>query len=322
MELTENILNVTEIEPRLKHPTIFARFDELEEGESLTIHNDHDPKPLYYQLLGERGNIFKWEYLEQGPVWWKVRISKRNLSIPDETIGQIAAKDLHKAKVFKKYGLDFCCGGKKTIKEACSEKGLDVTKVEQELHELDKINAFGGRQLPYNDWEVDFLSDYIVNTHHSYLNKNLPDLKRYAQRVAEVHGDNHPELLAVNQQVQLLANELTTHLIKEEKILFPYLKILAAAVKNNEPLHVNPFGDVQQPVNMMEMEHDVAGEILERLKELTNNYTLPKDACATFSLLYRTLEEMTEDLHLHIHLENNILFPKAIALEKKLRTAL
>ncbi|HEU5364618.1 MAG TPA: DUF542 domain-containing protein, partial [Hanamia sp.] len=115
----ENILNVTAIEPKLKHPTIFAKFDELKAGESLTIHNDHDPKPLYYQLLGERGNIFTWEYLEQGPKLWRIKISKRPEGMAEETLGEIAAKDLRKAEVFKKYGLDFCCGGKKTVKEAC-----------------------------------------------------------------------------------------------------------------------------------------------------------------------------------------------------------
>ena len=139
--LTENILNVTLLEPRLKHPTIFKYFDELAEGESLTIHNDHDPKPLYYQLLGERGNIFTWEYLEEGPIWWKVRITKRLSGEAEETLGQLVAKDMRKAQIFKKYGLDFCCGGKKTVKEACSEKGLDVTKIERELQLADKQEA-------------------------------------------------------------------------------------------------------------------------------------------------------------------------------------
>lgn len=135
---TENILNVTLLEPKQKHSTIFAEFDKLEAGQSLTIHNDHDPKPLYYQLLGERGNIFIWEYLEQGPQWWDVKISKRLPNENDETIGELAAKDLRKAEVFKKFGLDFACEGKKTLKEACAEKKLDVTKIEQELQQLDK----------------------------------------------------------------------------------------------------------------------------------------------------------------------------------------
>src|SRR6187431_1490186 len=207
--ITENILDVTVLEPRQKHPTIFNRFDELSEGESLTIHNDHDPKPLYYQLLGERGNIFNWEYLEQGPEWWKVRISKHITGNNDETLGQIAAKDLSKTQIFKKYGLDFCCGGKKTVKEACAEKGLDVTKIEQELQQADKNPTT--RPLPYGDWGLDFLADYIVNTHHSYVKKILPEIRGYAFKVAQVHGDSHPELRAVWQLVEEVSAELTSH---------------------------------------------------------------------------------------------------------------
>jgi regulator of cell morphogenesis and NO signaling len=314
---TGNILDVTLIEPRLKHPTIFARFDELNEGESLTIHNDHDPKPLYYQLLGERGNIFNWEYLEQGPEWWKVKISKRISGEGDETLGQIAAKDLRKAEVFKKYDLDFCCGGKKTVKEACAEKGIDVTKVEQELQQADK-QAVSSRPLPYNDWSVDFLADYIMNTHHTYVRKNLPDLSAYAQKVFHVHGSHHPELQKVLELVETVNTDLSSHLTKEERILFPYVKHLAAVKKGTQALGENPFGSVQNPINMMEMEHEIAGKAMEELRTVTNNYTLPEDACASYSLLYRMLDEFEDDLHTHIHLENNILFPKAISLEKEL----
>src|SRR5690606_11724925 len=152
----ENILDVTVLEPRQKHPTIFARFDALHQGDSLTIHNDHDPKPLYYQLLGERGNSFNWEYLEEGPEWWKVKISKHPAGQQQETLGQMAAKDIRKAQVFKKYGLDFCCGGKKTLQQACTEKGLDITQVEKELKKSDSL-SYGTRPVPYQDWSLDFL---------------------------------------------------------------------------------------------------------------------------------------------------------------------
>lgn len=314
--IAENILNVTLLEPKQKHPTIFARFDLLSEGESLTIHNDHDPKPLYYQLLGERGNIFIWEYLEEGPEWWKVRISKRVTGENDETLGEIAAKDLRKAQVFKKYGLDFCCGGKKTVKEACAEKGLDVTKVEKELQQADALPA--SRPLPYGDWSLDFLADYIVNTHHSYVRKNLPDIKAYANKVMKVHGARHSELLRINQLVEEIYSELTAHLVKEEKILFPYIKELVAATNGTELLQASHFGTVQNPINMMEMEHEIVGKNLAEIRELSNDYTLPEDACASYSLLYRMLDEFEDDLHLHIHLENNILFPKALDIEKRL----
>jgi len=314
----ENILNVTLLEPRQKHPTIFVSFDELAEGESLTIHNDHDPKPLYYQLLGERGNVFVWEYLEQGPEWWKVKITKRISVENDETLGQIAAKDLRKAQIFKKYGLDFCCGGKKTVKQACAEKGLDVTKIEQELQQADKMPS--SRPLPYSDWSLDFLADYIVNTHHSYVRKNLPDIRAYAEKVKKVHGKSHPELLPIYQLVEEVNAELMAHMIKEERVLFPYIKELVAAKNNSQPLHAAHFGTVQNPINMMEMEHEMVGKNLEEIRNLSNNYILPKDACASYSLLYRMLDEFEEDLHLHIHLENNILFPKALEVEKELNS--
>jgi len=290
----------------------------LDEGESLTIHNDHDPKPLYYQLLGERGNIFTWEYLEQGPDWWQVKISKRLKVHADETLGQIAAKDLGKAQIFKKYGLDFCCGGKKTVKEACAEKGIDATKVEAELQLADNLTV-SSHPLPYNDWSIDFLSDYIVNTHHTYVQKQLPDLVAYANKVMKVHGSRHPELVKVNEIVELIQMEMSAHMIKEECVLFPYIKVLVAAQHAGAKGNESPFGTVQNPVNMMEMEHEVVGKYMEDLRILTGNYTLPEDACATYSLLYRMLDAFEEDLHLHVHLENNILFPKAIALEQLLK---
>lgn len=313
----ENILNVTALEPRQKHPTIFARFDKLNEGESLTIHNDHDPKPLYYQLLGERGNIFTWEYLEQGPEWWKVRIRKNIENEGEETLGEIAAKDLRKAQIFKKYGLDFCCGGRKTVKQACADKGLDVTKIEQELQQADK--NFSTRPLPYNDWGLDFLEDYIVNTHHSYIHKSLPEIRGYAAKVARVHGSRHPELLLIYKLVEEINEELSAHLVKEESILFPYIKELVAASKANGSFRSSNFGAVQNPINMMELEHEMVGKNLEQIRTLSNNYALPEDACASYSLLYRMLDEFEDDLHTHIHLENNILFPKAIELEKQLK---
>lgn len=316
--IAENILNVTLLEPRQKHPTIFVRFDELAEGESLTIHNDHDPKPLYYQLLGERGNIFEWEYLEQGPEFWKVKISKRITGENDETLGQIAAKDLRKAEVFKKYGLDFCCGGKKTVKEACAEKGLDVTKVEQELQQADKMPE--SRPLPYGDWSLDFLADYIVNTHHSYVKKNLPDINAYAKKVMKVHGGQHPELVRIHQLVEEVNAELTAHLVKEEKILFPYIRELFTAKNNAQTVNAVPFGTVQNPINLMEAEHELVGKNLAEIRELSHNYLLPEDACASYSLLYRMLDEFEDDLHLHIHLENNILFPKALEIEKQIKS--
>lgn len=313
---TKNILDVTLIEPRLKHPTIFEHFDALEAGETLTINNDHDPKPLYYQLLGERGNIFKWQYTENGPEWWKVKITKNNINDKEETLGEIATKDLKKVEVFKKYGIDFCCGGKKTLKQVCEEKNLDIHKIEEELNQSNNLTS-RYTALPYNDWELNFLADFIVNTHHSYVNKTMPELVFYANKVMKVHSSQHPELIRIKQLVDIISNELTTHMLKEEKILFPYIQDIVYAKKNNLNIE-NQFGTIQNPINMMEMEHESVGEAYEEIKRLNNNYTLPADACSSYKILYKMLEEFENDLNIHIHLENNILFPKAIELEKSL----
>ena len=216
----------------------------------MIIHNDHDPKPLYYQMLGERGNIFKWEYLEQGPEWWKVRITKNFDTDKEETLGAIAAKDLRKAQIFKQNGLDFCCGGKKTVKEACAEKGIDSARVEQELQKIDQIPA--SRPLPYNEWSLDFLADYIVNTHHSYIRKFLPDIRIYAEKVNRVHGARHQELERIYELVEAVNAELGAHMIKEEKILFPYIKALVIAEKGIAPIQASHFGTIQNPINMMD----------------------------------------------------------------------
>ena len=313
-DINENILNVTALEPKLKHPTIFLKFDALKPGESLTIHNDHDPKPLYYQLLGERGDIFTWEYLEQGPQLFRIKISKRPEGAAEETLGEIAAKDLRKAEVFKKYGLDFCCGGKKTVKQACEEKGLDVAKVEEELKNSDKT-SFTARPLPYNDWNLDFLADYIVNTHHSYVKKTIPDIRTYAEKVAKVHGSHHPELLEINKLAQEVCDEMSEHMVKEEKVLFPYVKHIVST-KDKEYEKFDSLDTVKEPIDIAITEHELVGGNMDKIRKISNNYELPEDACASYSFLFKTLDEFENDLHIHVHLENNILFPKALAMEK------
>jgi regulator of cell morphogenesis and NO signaling len=310
-----NILDVTVLDPQVKHPTIFTWFDELKPGEAFILHNDHDPKPLYYQMINERGNVFQWEYLEEGPHWWKVRICKRGTDeLGAESVGQIAARDLRKAGVFRKYGIDFCCGGKKTLKEVCSEKGLDLSRVEQELGQAS--SGAGPRPLSFNEWGLDFLADYIVNTHHAYIRNSLPDIVGYASKVARVHGDHHPELLRIRDLAELVGEELSQHLAKEETILFPYIKELSKAVTTGNTPSRSPFGTIRNPILMMEQEHDEAGKIMEEIRSLSNQYAIPEDACTSYTLLYRMLEEFEGDLHTHVHLENNILFPKAMALER------
>lgn len=313
---TIDILDVTVLEPRLKHPTIFQKFDALEKGEAFIIHNDHDPKPLYYQLLAERGNVFTWQYHEEGPEWWKVQIGKLKEGEKESTIGELVTKDFRKAEVFKKFGLDFCCGGKKTLTKACKEKGLDVVQIEKELKAIDQIPAAPSQD--YNDWNLGFLADYILNTHHKYVTQAIPVIYEYTQKVARVHGERHPEAIEIASEFLKVADELNRHMMKEENVLFPYIKKLAEAQKSGTTVETPPFGTIQGPIRMMEIEHEEVGDVMENIQRLTNNFTPPADACTTYRLSFAKLKEFEEDLHQHIHLENNILFPRSIELEKEL----
>lgn len=301
-----DILDVTRIEPRLKHPTIFSHFDALEAGEAFTISNDHDPRPLYYQLLGERGNIFTWEYLESGPQRWQVRIAKNGKK--EETVGEIAAKDIRKADAFKKLGIDFCCGGRKTVSEALAEAGISREQYEAELEKVAN-RQIGGVAHNFDSWGLGFLSDYIFNVHHQYIRENGPILEQLAEKVTHRHGGQHPELNDMLVVVQNLMAELYSHIQKEEQILFPLIKQL-------EQQGAKPQMGVDGPIARMEAEHEGAGDELRTLRKLTRDYTLPMGACNSYTYLFQKLEEFESDLFQHIHLENNILFPKAIEMEK------
>jgi len=309
-------LDVTQIEPRFKHPSIFKKFDDLSGGESFIIHNDHDPKPLYYQLIAERGEVFDWEYLLSGPEIWEIKITKLNLGEQATTIGELVASDFRKAEVFGKFGLDFCCGGSKTLKEACEKEGIDEKEVK---NELDKItDRPKDNQHDFNSWDLDFLTDYIINIHHKYVKESVSMLYQYSDKVANRHGSNHPEVIKIAQLFGEIAAELKPHMEKEETILFPYIKKLAVAKRENSKLENAMFGSVENPINMMMTEHENVGETMDEVHTLSKNFTPPEDACSSYQVLYSKLQEFEDDLHKHIHLENNILFPKAIKLEKEL----
>ena len=307
------ILDVTRIEPRLKHPTIFEHFDALVPGEEFVILNDHDPRPLYYQLLGERGNYFTWDYLESGPEWWRVRIAKPLAEAPAaETVGELAAKDIRKAEVFRKRGIDFCCGGKKTLKEAAAAAGVAEDQLRSELAAAEKGVAVQGAHN-FDAWDLGFLADYIHNVHHRYVREQGPIIEQLADKVAARHGAEHPELITLAQGLHGLLAELYDHLRKEEEDLFPVIKELEQGVGHQPDKAV-------EAVRFMEQEHETAGEGLRHLRHITNDYELPANACNSYTYLFEKIQEFESDLFQHIHLENNILFPKAVKLEHE-RTA-
>lgn len=233
----------------------------------------------------------------------------------ENRIGEVVAQNFHTAKVFESLGLDFCCGGKKSIADACKERGIDADFV---VGEVSKVEITNGTATHFEKWDADFLADYIVNNHHSYVNNNISTIEHHLARVVAAHGERHTELAKIDENFSMLKDELLNHMAKEEKMLFPYIKKLNIAYKNTLEISAPPFGSIENPIKVMEDEHTEAGRLMGEINTLTNTYTPPKDACGTYKVLYAELREFEQDLHMHIHLENNILFPKAAELEKKM----
>ncbi|UFK97283.1 iron-sulfur cluster repair di-iron protein [Kaistella faecalis] len=231
----------------------------------------------------------------------------------EKTIGDFVAENFRTAEVFKKYHIDFCCKGGRTVEEACDNKKVSPEQIYQELEEVANRKS---EDIDFNAWPLDLLADYVEKTHHKYVEEKSAMLIPYLNKLCKVHGERHPELFEINELFIGSAQDLAAHMKKEELILFPFIKQMIEAKKNGEPLPIPRFGTVENPVAMMKHEHEAEGDRFVKIAELTNNYQFPDDACGTYQVTYRMLEDFQNDLHKHIHLENNILFPKAIALEK------
>ncbi|MBS1550415.1 MAG: iron-sulfur cluster repair di-iron protein [Bacteroidetes bacterium] len=234
----------------------------------------------------------------------------------NKTIGEMVAEDFRTAAVFKKFGIDFCCKGNRSIEEACEPKNINPKDI---YAAIENMNATQESSGDFNSWPLDLLADYVEKVHHSYVAEKTPVLLQFLNKVSRVHGDRHPELIEIYQLFEDSAQDLAAHMKKEELILFPFIKKMMHAEKNNLELDNPHFGTVENPVAMMKHDHEMEGERFRQIAELSDNYQFPEDACNTYRVTYQMLEEFENDLHKHIHLENNILFPKAVELEKKLR---
>jgi len=232
--------------------------------------------------------------------------------LEEKTIAEIVTEDFKKAAVFKRYGIDFCCGGKKTLKSVCEKKNINKSEI---IEELSKVDTRTESQMDqYKKWQLDHLVDHIITKHHAYVTEQIPIIRAFITKVSRVHGDAHPETKIIATLFEQVAQELEHHMMKEEKILFPYIKSLA----QGQNIEAMPFGSIKNPIEMMEQEHEGAGLLFEKIGQLTNKFNPPAYACNTFKASYHLLEEFENDLHVHIHLENNILFPKAIQLEHQI----
>ena len=222
------------------------------------------------------------------------------------SIGEIVAADFRAAEVFKRAGIDFCCGGKKSLDIACVEKTIDPSVLIKQLEELENIPV--NQTQNFNNWSLDFLTDYIVNTHHKYVLKSLPELVFYTEKIAKVHGSHHPELIEVADLFGKINKELLQHLQKEEDVLFPAIK---EVLKNNS---TEAKTTIASEIKRMSSEHEFAGGAMDKINEITANYSIPEDGCNTYSVSFKFLKQFEDDLHVHVHLENNILYPKALLL--------
>jgi regulator of cell morphogenesis and NO signaling len=232
----------------------------------------------------------------------------------NKTVRELALEIPGATRVFEKMGIDYCCGGKRSLADACAAAGVIVEEVQKSL-ELAPCAHFRWEGLNFLTATLEELINHIVETHHSFTRFEIDRLNALLEKVCMVHGENHPELQQINVLFRALGDDLETHMTKEERMLFPYIIRMEAAAKQLVPLSRPPFGTVANPVRMMMFEHDRAGELLRQIRELSSNYATPADSCISYQTLYSALEALEKDLHQHIHVENNILFPRAVDME-------
>jgi len=241
-------------------------------------------------------------------------------TIAEKTVREIAVENPSSIRVFEALGIDYCCGGQRSLKDACSRAAIEVGQATDMLAkaELDAAAPVAG------EWAEKSLRDviaHILQNHHGFVRRETPRVASLLSKVVAKHGAVHPEMKEIEKLFTAIGQELSTHMLKEEQILFPYIERMEQAAWNNESLPPAFFGSVKRPIANMMAEHDDAGALLAQIRELANEFTTPSGACPSFLALYRGLEEFERDLHHHVHLENNILFPRAAGMEQAQRAA-
>ncbi|TVR35448.1 MAG: iron-sulfur cluster repair di-iron protein [Balneolaceae bacterium] len=239
-------------------------------------------------------------------------MKKQEIKISDlltTPIGDIVAGNYHAAGVFKEFGIDFCCGGGVSLDKACQKRNLDIEKVVAKLNLLQKSEISPDQN--YNAWEPGYLIDHIEETHHNFVRTKTAEITAYAEKVAGVHGERHPENVAIYEKFVALSRELLNHLEAEEERVFPLIRTIFEARLRGETIPEEVIESLKNELELMEDDHEEAGDVMKEIRELSNQFTPPADACRTYQILYMNLAGFEEDLHKHVHLENNILFKKA-----------
>lgn len=237
----------------------------------------------------------------------------------DMTVHDIVTHDYRTADVFRKYGIEYCCGGKLPLQMACDNKGVDTDRVLKDLNQATRDIRISSSDIDFNDWDIDFITDYIVNVHHQSIRKSIPQLKLQLDQFAEGHLKKYPYLEELQRSVNQFSKTVLVHMDQEEEIIFPYIKQIAHAYHSRASYASLLVRTLRKPVDdIMQHEHDVTARMLKRWRELTNNYTTPAHACTSHQVVFKKLRAIDNDIVQHLHLENDILFPKAINMEKEL----
>jgi len=237
--------------------------------------------------------------------------------IATKTIREIALETPATTRVFEKFKIDYCCGGNRSIADACAAAGIDASRLTESIDKAIAAQKLRAEPAPPEQLKPTDLVGYIVATHHVFTSQEIERLTPLMAKVVMRHGDRHPELFELQNIFTALSDSLLPHMRKEENVLFPYIEELERASRNNLHPLTPHFGTVENPIRMMMAEHDADGERLRKMREITSDYTLPDGACPSFTALYAGLEDLERDLHRHIHLENNVLFPAAAELEAR-----
>lgn len=235
----------------------------------------------------------------------------------NKTIGSYVTEDYRTAAVFGRYGIDFCCRGNRPLQDVCRQENINYEALLEELSQAATGPITGNDN--FSSWPPDLLADYIEKIHHRYVEQSIPQLTGLLEKVTNAHGDRHPEVYEIAEHFRISAGELTKHMKKEELVLFPFIRKMVNIRPGSSAIPEAAFGSVANPISVILQEHDNEGERFRKIEELSSGYTPPEDACNTYRVTYELLMEFQQDLHKHIHLENNILFPAAITMEAALK---
>lgn len=317
MEIPER-LDLTAVEPQLWRPAILARYDALKPGQAFVVNNDAEARPLYHLLTLERGKSFAWEPIERGPERWITVIRKWHGEPEGETLANIVSGDYRKSLALANLGIDFSCNGSTTLRQAF--EGKDDT-LNQVLKEWDAITpVVPEKNMDFLGWNIAFLTKYIMQMHHGFVRNQTRFVAELAYKVADSNRSRNPEIREVADVFNGTGKKLEDLALHEEKELFPYLISLSNAEAKEYTPKAGGTGPVAVPISFIQAESEQVSAGLRQIREITHNYTVPAYTSSTCPILYKLLAAYEEDALLHLHLENNILFPKAVKTERSLRS--